>query len=60
MRIRKRVVIETLPCPECQCPNRVTHDYELLKIEGSCTGCGRRVVFTTDRPLRVISAPTKI
>jgi len=54
MKIKKRIVIETLPCPECGHPNRTTHPYEFLKFEGKCEKCGKDVVFTTDRPLRIL------
>ena len=59
MKIRKKVVIETLPCPECGHPNRTTHDYELLKINEKCLEYQIEVVFTTDRPLRLIRGPSK-
>jgi endogenous inhibitor of DNA gyrase (YacG/DUF329 family) len=59
MKIKKRIVIETLPCPECGSPNRITHAYELLKINGKCNKCQKEVVFTTDRPLRILSAFSK-
>jgi endogenous inhibitor of DNA gyrase (YacG/DUF329 family) len=59
MKIKKRIVIETLPCPECGHPNRITHDYDLLKINDKCLKCQKEVVFTTDRPLRIITKPLR-
>jgi endogenous inhibitor of DNA gyrase (YacG/DUF329 family) len=55
MKIKKKIVIETLPCPDCGHPNRTTHSYELLKFEGKCESCGKEVTFTTDRPLRILT-----
>lgn len=54
MFIKNRIVIETPPCPECGTPNRITHNYDLLKIEDKCLKCQKEVVFTTDRPLRIL------
>jgi endogenous inhibitor of DNA gyrase (YacG/DUF329 family) len=59
MKIKKKIVIETLLCPECGTPNRITHNYDLLKIEDECLKCQKEVVFTTDRPLRIIREPIK-
>ncbi len=52
-----KVVIETLPCPECGSPNRVKHDDMLLQIEGRCGNCGKEVVLKSKRIPWVIRTP---